>query len=147
MKTKYVILSILCAVLICAVPYAIAETCSACSGSGDCQTCGGDGSDWLQTCSNCGGTGRCSTCGGDGQVSVSEGSTQPDWTNPSDLICIGVIALVVIIVIVGIAKAVSHKPAPPPTIIYQQAPPIQTTCPYCGTPHNSNFCPNCGNRR
>ena len=46
----------------------VAETCSRCGGTGDCQQCGGDGSDWLETCTDCEGTGVCQECDGDGEV-------------------------------------------------------------------------------
>ena len=56
--------------LICVVlPMNVAaETCSRCDGTGDCQQCGGDGSDWLETCTDCEGTGICQDCDGDGEV-------------------------------------------------------------------------------
>ena len=38
--------------------------CTECDGTGDCDSCGGEGTD----CDTCDGTGDCISCGGDGEV-------------------------------------------------------------------------------
>ena len=63
--------TILAGIFLTAFPgNAEAKMCSHCDGTGECPTCGGDGSVWLEPCEACEGGGDCQKWGGMARYSV-----------------------------------------------------------------------------